>query len=47
LLQAFNETAIIVRHWFEIGPDDNERGTRIEIRRLVSHELRQLGDSSV
>jgi hypothetical protein len=42
LLQAFvfNEIAIIVRHWFEIGPDDNEHGTRIEIRRLVSHEHR-------
>ncbi|MGN6168828.1 MAG: hypothetical protein ACTHQQ_11755 [Solirubrobacteraceae bacterium] len=39
MLQAFvfNEIAIIVRHWFEIGPDDNEHGTRIEIRRLVSH----------
>jgi hypothetical protein len=42
LLQAFifNEIAIIVRHWFEIGPDDNEHGTRIEIRRRVSHEHR-------
>jgi len=42
LLEAFvfNEIAIIVRHWFEIGPDDNEHGTRIEIRRLVSHEHR-------
>ncbi len=42
MLQAFvfNEIAIIVRHWFEIGPDDNEHGTRIELRRLVSHEHR-------
>ena len=42
MLQAFvfNEIAIIVRHWFEIGPDDNEHGTRIEVRRLVSHEHR-------
>jgi hypothetical protein len=42
LLQAFvfNEIAIIVRHWFEIGPDDEEHGTRVEIRRLVTHEHR-------
>jgi hypothetical protein len=42
LLQAFvfNEIAIIVRHWFEIGADGNEHGTRVEIRRLVSHEHR-------
>jgi hypothetical protein len=42
LLQAFvfNEIAIIVRHWFEIGPEDNEHGARIEVRRVVSHEHR-------
>jgi hypothetical protein len=42
LLQAFvfNEIAITVRHWFEIGPDDEEHGARIEIRRLVTHEHR-------
>jgi hypothetical protein len=42
LLQAFvfNEIAVIVRHWFEIGPDDNEHGARIEVRRLIRHEHR-------
>ena len=47
MLQAFvfNEIAIIVRHWFEIGPDDNEHGTRIEVRRLVSHEHRGSGSA--
>ena len=42
MLQAFvfNEIAIVVRHWFEIGPEDDEHGARIEIRRLVSHEHR-------
>jgi hypothetical protein len=32
---AFNELAIAVRHWFEIGPDDTEHGARLELRRLV------------
>ena len=42
MLQAFvfNEIAITVRHWFEIGPDDNEHGARLEVRRLVGHEHR-------
>jgi hypothetical protein len=42
LLQAFvfNEIAVIVRHWFEIGPEDNEHGARIEVRRIVGHEHR-------
>jgi hypothetical protein len=37
---AFNEIAIGVRHWFEVGPDDEEHGTRVEIRRLVPHPHR-------
>jgi hypothetical protein len=37
---VFNEIAITVRHWFELGPDDNEHGARIEIRRLVAHDHR-------
>ena len=37
---AFNELAIAVRHWFEIGPDDDEHGARLEIRRLVRHPHR-------
>jgi hypothetical protein len=37
---AFNEIAIVVRHWFEIGPDDDEHGARLEIRRLVPHPHR-------
>lgn len=37
MLQAFvfNETAILVRHWFEIGPDAAEHGARIEICRRI------------
>ena len=37
---AFNELAVIVRHWFEIGPEDEEHGTRVELRRLVPHQHR-------
>jgi hypothetical protein len=27
--------AILVRHWYEVGPDDEEHGTRIELRSLA------------
>jgi hypothetical protein len=27
-------TAVVVRHWFEVGPDADEHGARIEIRLL-------------
>ena len=37
---AFNELAIAVRHWFEIGPDDDEHGARLEIRRIARHPHR-------
>jgi hypothetical protein len=37
---AFNEIAVVVRHWFEVGPDDEEHGARLELRRLVPHEHR-------
>ena len=37
---VFNEIAITVRHWFEIGPEDEEHGARIEIRRLARREHR-------
>ena len=37
---AFNELAISVRHWFEVGPHDTEHGARLEIRRLVRHPHR-------
>ncbi len=42
MLQAFvfNETAIIVRHWFEVGPDDDEHGARLEIRERAQHPHR-------
>jgi hypothetical protein len=30
---AFNELAIVVRHWFEVGPEDEEHGARLEVRR--------------
>lgn len=32
---VFNELAVIVRHWYEIGPDGREHGARVEIRRLT------------
>src|SRR3954453_12163408 len=37
---AFNELAIAVRHWFEVGPDDTEHGARLEIRRIARHPHR-------
>jgi hypothetical protein len=37
---AFNEIAVVVRHWFEIGPEDEEHGTRVEVRRRVPHPHR-------
>lgn len=37
---AFNELAVVVRHWFEIGPEDDEHGARVELRRLVRHPHR-------
>src|ERR1700748_2681394 len=37
---AFNELAIAVRHWFEVGPDDEEHGARLEIRRIARHPHR-------
>ena len=42
MLQVFavNELAILVRHWFEVGPDDEEHGARLEVRRLRSHPHR-------
>lgn len=42
MLQAFvfNETAVVVRHWFEILEDEEEHGTRVELRRLVRHPHR-------
>ena len=36
----FNEVAITVRHWFEIGPEDAEHGCRIELRHRVPHPHR-------
>ncbi len=37
---VFVETAVTVRHWFEIGPEDAEHGSRLEIRRRVPHPHR-------
>jgi hypothetical protein len=37
---AFNELAIVVRHWFEVGPEDEEHGARVEVRRLKEHPHR-------
>jgi hypothetical protein len=32
---VFNEIAVIVRHWYEIGEHGREHGTRVEIRLLT------------
>jgi hypothetical protein len=32
---VFNEVAVIVRHWYEIGEGGREHGARVEIRRLT------------
>jgi hypothetical protein len=32
---VFNEIAVIVRHWYEIGANGREHGTRVEIRLLT------------
>jgi hypothetical protein len=42
VLQAFvfNELAITVRHWYEVGEVDEEHGTRIEVRTLNKHPHR-------
>jgi hypothetical protein len=36
MLQAFvfNEVAVVVRHWYEVRPRDEEHGARIEVRRV-------------
>lgn len=31
----FDEIAIMLRHWYEIGPRDEEHGCRVEIRAVV------------
>jgi len=33
-----DKLAILVRHWYEVGPDDEEHGTRVELRTLVRPE---------
>jgi hypothetical protein len=32
---VFNEIAVIIRHWYEIGEDGREHGARVEIRKLT------------
>jgi hypothetical protein len=32
---VFNEIAVIIRHWYEIGEHGREHGARVEIRRLT------------
>jgi hypothetical protein len=32
---AFNEVAVIIRHWYEIGEHGREHGARVEIRKLT------------
>jgi len=33
-----DDVAVLVRHWYEIGPDDEEHGTRIELRTIARPE---------
>lgn len=37
---VFNELAIVVRHWFEVGAENEEHGARVEIRELVQRQRR-------
>ena len=30
-----DKVAILVRHWYEVGPDDEEHGTRVELRTIT------------
>ncbi len=32
---VFNEVAVIIRHWYEIGEEGREHGARLEIRKLT------------
>jgi hypothetical protein len=32
---VFNEVAVIIRHWYEIGEGGREHGARVEIRKLT------------
>jgi hypothetical protein len=32
---VFNEVAVIIRHWYEVGEDGREHGARVEIRKLT------------
>jgi hypothetical protein len=42
MLQAFvfNNIAVTVRHWYEVGANDEEHGARLEVRALVKHPHR-------
>ena len=42
MLQAFvfNELAVVVRHWYEVAPFDEEHGTRLELRRRLRYPHR-------
>ncbi|HET9894429.1 MAG TPA: hypothetical protein VFQ44_05800 [Streptosporangiaceae bacterium] len=31
----FDNAAILVRHWYEVGPDSEEHGTRVELRAVA------------
>jgi hypothetical protein len=31
----FNELGVVVRHWYEVVGDDEEHGTRVELRRRI------------
>ena len=31
----FDRVAILVRHWYEVGPADEEHGTRVELRTIT------------
>jgi hypothetical protein len=33
-----DKVAILVRHWYEVGPDDEEHGARVELRTITRPE---------
>ena len=37
---VFNEVAVIIRHWYEIGEGGREHGARVEIRKLTTSPRR-------
>lgn len=43
---VFNEMAVVVHHWFEVGMDDEEHGARLEVRELQPTPTRESSSAS-